>query len=230
MKKLAYLLLLMTCIGQSSCTMVIKGLSKSIANKYGEHSDLNVSSFTLADKKGNKKTFADLYAGKTVYFYTWSGKINNAPGPKDQNYIDLKKRFEKYPDVVFAQFYIGDDQEAWLSDAEKSGIPNNYILVRDAASQDFRNALKESTRVPFIIGKNGEMLAFKGPKPNDRLLVNYVLYEARNGVNGTKSAKQLIRGINSNRKFKNKKLKDWYAEHFNADPNEELAVSISSTQ
>lgn len=210
--------------------MVIKGLSKSIANKYQDHSDLNVSSFTLIDKKGNKKTFADLYTGKTVYFYTWSGETNKAPGPKDQNYIDLKKHFEKYPDVVFAQFYIGDDQEAWLSDAEKSGIPNNYQLVHDAASQDFRNALKESTRVPFIIGKNGEMLAFKGPKPNDKLLVNYVLYEARNGVNGTKSAKQLIRGINSNRKFKNQKLRDWYADHFNADPNEQLSVSISSTQ
>ncbi|MNV92297.1 hypothetical protein D3C71_1868760 [compost metagenome] len=83
--------------------------------------------------------------------------------------------------------------------------------------------------VPFIIGKDGKMLAFKGPKAQDHTLVDYVLYEARNGVDGTSAAKTLIRGVNSEQKFKTQLLKDWYQGHFNKNP-EKVNFSVSSTQ
>jgi len=70
----------------------------------------------------------------------------------------------------------------------------------------------------FIIGKDGTVLGFRGPKPTDDLLVDYVLYESRKGVPAEKSAKSLIRGINSNSRFKNRKFWEWYLHHFNKEP------------
>lgn len=229
MKKLFYASLILLSLFQSSCTMVIKGLVKTVVKGYNNHTEMNVSSFQLADQEGKKHSFASLYAGKTVYFYVWASKSNRPPGEKNEDYIALKKRFAKYSDVVFTDFYIGTDQAAWTADDQKNTGQNSYFLVRDEASKKFFAALKESTMVPFIIGKDGKMLAFKGPKAQDHTLVDYVLYEARNGVDGTAAAKTLIRGVNSEQKFKTQLLKDWYQGHFNKSP-EKVNFSVSSTQ
>lgn len=229
MKKLFYASLILLSLSQTSCTMMVKGLVKAVVKGYDNYADMNVSSFQLADQQGKKHTFASLYAGKTVYFYIWSTLSNRPPGEKNKDYVALKKRFAKYPDVVFADFFIGTDQAAWTADEQKNAGQNSYFLVQDAASENFLSVLKESTMVPFIIGKDGQMLVFKGPKPNDDTLVDYVLYEARNGIDGTTSARKLVRGVNSNEKFKTQVLKDWYQEHFNRSP-EHVNFSVSSTQ
>lgn len=229
MKKLFYASLILLSLSQSSCTMMVKGLVKAVVKGYNDHTDMNVSSFKLMDQQGKKHTFASLYEGKTVYFYVWTSPSNRPPGEKDKDYTALKKRFEKYPDVVFADFFIGTDQAAWTADDQKTSGQNNYFLVHDEASKKFLSALKESTMVPFIVGKDGTMLAFKGPKPYDHTLVDYVLYEARNGIDGTASAKALVRGVNSNEKFKTQLLKDWYQGQFNKNPDK-VNFSVSSTQ
>lgn len=228
MKKLLYLLLFTTCISQSSCTMVIKGLSKSIVKKYDDHTDMNVSSFQVMDNKGKLHPYSDLYAGKTVYLYTWANL--NAGPPHDKNYDDLKARFAPYPDVVFADLYIGKDEKGWLEFVKKQPVSNSLFLVKNAASSGFLTALEGSTVVPCIVGKDGAILSFKGPKPQDKILVDYILFQARNDVDGTTSGKKLIKGVNSKRKFKTEELNDWYKKHFKVNEIKDLSFGISSTQ
>lgn len=228
MKKLLYLLLFTTCISHSSCTMMIKGMAKTIVKKYDDHTDMNVSSFQLMDHKEQVHSFADLYAGKTVYLYTWADTKSGPP--HDKNYDDLKARFASYPDVVFADLYIGSDQNTWFDFVKKHSSTGSYFLVKDATSKPFLNALEGSTLVPFIIGKDGKILSFKGPKPQDKILVDYILFQARNGVDGTTSGKQLIKGVNTKQKFKTEELNDWYKKHFKVNEIDNLSFGISSTQ
>lgn len=203
-------------------------MSKSIVNKYDDHTDMNVSSFRLKDPKEQVHSFADLYSGKTVYLYTWA-ETKSGP-PHDKNYEDLKARFAAYPDVVFADLYIGSDENAWLDFGKKQPGHNSFLLIKDAASKPFLTALEGSTVVPFIIGKDGQILSFKGPKPQDKIVVDYILFQARNGVDGTTSGKKLIKGVNTKQKFKTQELNDWYKKHFKVNEIDNLSFGISSTQ
>lgn len=229
MKKLFYASLILFSLSQSSCTMIIKGLAKTVVKKYNNHTEINVSNFQLADQEGKQHTFASLYEGKTVYFYVWKSLSERPPGEKNKDYSELKNRFAKYPDVIFADFFIGTDQEAWAADYKKSPEKNSYFFVQDETSKKFLTALSKSTMVPFIVGKDGKLLAFKGPKPSDHTLVDYVLYEARSGVDGTTAGKTLIRNVNKEEKFKTQTLKDWYSNHFNRNPDK-VNFSISTTE
>ncbi|WP_316821672.1 hypothetical protein [Pedobacter gandavensis] len=228
MKKLLYLLLLTTSISQSSCTMMIKGIAKKMVNKYDDHIDMNVSNFQLLDKNGKTHLFADLFAGKTVYLYTWAD-TSNRPA-QNQNYKDLKTRFSHYPDVVFADLYIGSDEKTWLDFEKKYSSSNSYYLLENEICNSFLNALEGSTLVPFIIGKDGKILSFKGPKPQDKIVVDYILFEARSGTDGAISGKKLIKSVNSAQKFKTEELNDWYKKHFKVNEIDKLSFGISSTQ
>lgn len=218
MKKFSYLFILPLCLVASSCTMMVKGLAKMVVKDYNDYTSTNIGNIQLVDEKGNKQLFSNLFAGKTVYLYVWENKNNRPPAAKEKPYSELQERFAKYPDVVFANLYIGTDTAS-----------NTYKLDHNAASEEFRKILKLSNPAPFIIGKDGAILAYKGPKPVDKILVDYVLFEARNGENGTKSAKRLIKGVNGNQSFKSAKLSDWYTSHFNKVPDEKLSFSVSST-
>lgn len=228
MKKLIYLLLFTTCIAHTSCTMMIKGLVKKVVKHYDDHIDMNVSSFQLMDKNGKVQSFTDLYAGKTVYLYTWADTSSRPPHDKDYN--DLKARFAPYPDVVFVDLFIGSNEKSWLDFKKKKLGTDQYFLVKNGASEAFLSDLEESTVVPFIIGKDGKMLAFKAPKPQDKILVDYVLFEARAGIDGTTSAKKLIKGVNSQQRFKTEELNSWYKQHFNVTEIDKLSFGASSTQ
>lgn len=229
MRKLLYLLLLPLSMLNSSCTMMVKSLSKSVAKNFDEQIDRNISGLILKDKDGKSQTFGSLFAGKTVYLYVWKSNILLPPGDKDSAYVSLKRRFYKYEDVVFINLYNGDTAEDWQQVlASKNKGVKSYQLSADAVNQDFKDLMGPSTS-PQIIGKDGFILSFKSPKPTDKLLVDYALYKARSGQNGTVSANQLIKGINSDLHFKDKKLTEWYELHFGKKPEGKLAVSISGT-
>ena len=216
MKKFTYLFILPLCIMASSCTMMVKGIAKLVVKDYNDFTNTHITNIQLVDEAGNNQSFGNLYNGKTVYLYIWDSKRLSAEQEKDL--ILLKQRFAKYPDVVFSNLYIGTDT-----------VSNAYKLGDDASSAQFRNILKINDPAPFIIGKDGSILSYKGPKPNDKILVDYVLYEARNGENGTKAAKQLIKGVDKHEKFKTAKLRDWYTNHFGKNPDDKLSFSLSST-
>ncbi len=218
-KKISYLLILFTCLIASSCTMMVKGLVKLVVKDYNDYTNTNVSNVQLLDRKGNNQSFSKLFSGKTVYLYVWENK-STTPDAHQKEYSELKDRFAKYPDVVFANLYIGSDT-----------VANSYKLGDDVASLDFRKILEiNNNAAPFIIGKDGSILAYKGPKPTDKTLVDYVLFQARNGEDGTKSAKRLIRGVSREQRFKSIELKDWYTKHFNKEPEGKLSFSVSSTK
>lgn len=217
-KRFTYLLILSTCLITSSCTMMVKGLVKLVVKDYNDYTSTNISNIQLLDKKGNNQLFSNLFTGKTVYLYVWKNEDNRPPDAQQKEYSELKERFAKYPDVVFTDLYIGSDTAA-----------NSYKLGNDDASEHFRKILNINNATPFVIGKNGSILAYKGPKPTDKVLVDYVLFQARNGEDGTKSAKRLIRGVSGEQRFKTVELKDWYIKHFNKSPDD-LSFSVSSTQ
>ena len=216
MKKLSYLFILPLCLMASSCTMMVKGIAKLAVKDYNDYTHTNISNIQLIDAKGNKKQFNNLFTGKTVYLYAWDNKRLSAA--QEKSYRLLQDRFAKYPDVVFANLNIGSDTAS-----------NAFKLADDASSAEFRKTLKINDPASLIIGKDGSILAYKGPKPDDKIVVDYVLYEARNGVNGTKSAKRLIKGVNKHEKFKTDQLRDWYSTHFSKSPDDKLSFSISTT-
>ncbi len=230
MRKLLYVLLLPLCMLNSSCTMMVKGLSKSIAKKYDDQKDRNISDLVLSGKEGKSQTFASLFAGKTVYLYVWKLDSSLPPGDADSAYFSLKQRFMKYEDVVFVNLYSGDQSEDWkkIINLKNKGV-RSYQLTDDAVNKDFKDLMGSSVS-PQIISKEGVILSFRGPKPTDKLLVDYALYQARTGQTGTKSAKQLIKGINSDLHFKEPKLTDWYERHYGKKQAGKLAVSISSSE
>jgi len=230
MKKLLYLLILPLYLCNTSCTMVVKSLAKSVAKNYDDHTDMNLSGLVLKDKQGVTQTFGKLFAGKTVYMYVWKLNPLLPPADKDSLYVALKRRFVKYDDVVFINVYNGNVKEDWQTalDQPNKGV-RSYQLADETVNQEFRDLLGPSTS-PQIIGKDGTLLSFQGPKPTDKLVVDYVLYEARSGVNGTKSAKQIIKGINSDLHFKDSKLTKWHELHFGKPPVGKLSGSISSTK
>lgn len=228
MKKLLYLLILPLYLSNSSCTMVVKSLSKSISKNYDDQKERNISGLVLTDEAGKSQTFASLFAGKAVYLYGWKSGILLPPGDKDSAYVSLKRRFVKYDDVVFVNLYNGDKAEDLKKVLElKNRGVKSYQLSADAANQDYRDLMGISTS-PQIIGKDGTLLSFQGPMPSDKIFVDYALYQARNGQDGTKSSNQLIKGINSKLHFKNRKLADWYELHYGKKPGK-LAVSISNS-
>ncbi len=219
MKKLLYLLILPLYLTTSSCTMMVKGLAKLVVKDYNDYTHTNISGMQLIDAQGKKQLFNEAFVGKTVYLYVWENKNNRPTTDKEKSYAALQQRFAKYPDVVFANLYVGSDT-----------VSNGYQLGNNASAEEFRSILKLDGKAPFIIGKDGSILAYKGPKPSDNIVVDYILFEARNGVNGTKAAKRLIRGVNSDEQFKTPELRDWYTAHFNKEPVGRLQFSISSTK
>lgn len=218
MKKLLYLLILPLCLSFSSCTMMVKGFAKLVVKDYNDYTGTNISNVQVVDTKGKSQSFGQAFAGKTVYLYLWKNKTDRA-FETNENYLALQKRFAKYPDVVFANLYLGSDTAA-----------NAYTLGNNANAQVLLDLLSPSETAPFIIGKDGSILSYKGPKPSDNTLVDYVLFEARNGINGTKAAKKMIRSVNGEKRFKTQEMRDWYTQHFNKVPDGSVNFSVSSVK
>lgn len=216
MKKTIYLIMLALCIFTSSCTMMVKGFAKLLVKDYNDYTSTRISDIQIADPNGKHQSFGNLYAGKTVYLYVLGNKKLSAE--QEKSYLQLKERFAKYPDVVFAELSVGSDTAS-----------NTNKLVNDASSAEFRKILKIGDPAAFIIGKDGAILAYKGPRPDDKIIVDYVLCEAMKGEDGTKSAKRFIRGINGNSQFKSDKLIEWYTGHYGKAPGNKLSMSLSST-
>lgn len=226
MKQFHYLLLLPLLLFNSSCTMIIKGIGKSVARHYDDHKDLNLSKLSLLDGAGHAETLEASFSGKTVYMYVWSRDL--PPDDRNTDYKALKQRFQKYNDVVFINVYTGTDENKWkkVQDLKNEQV-KAYRLTAAPENDDFRNLADTVTR-PQIIGKDGTLLGFRGPTPADHLVVDYALFQARSGTDATKSTKTLIRGINSKVKFKNQDLLLWYEDHFGKKPDEKLNISISN--
>jgi hypothetical protein len=216
MKKSIYLLIFPLCILASSCTMMVKGIAKLVVKNYNDYTSTHISDIQIIDPNGKHQTFGDLYNGKTVYLYVWKDKKLSAQ--QEKSYLSLKDRFAKYPNVIFTKLYIGSDSTS-----------NTNKLVNNGSSAEFKNIMKITDPAPFIIGKDGAILSYKGPKPEDKIIVDYVLCQAMNGEDGTKSAKRFIRGINGNSQFKSDKLIEWYTKHFGKAPESKLSMSLSTT-
>lgn len=216
MKKSTYLVILAFCAFASSCTMMVKGFAKLLVKDYNDYTSTHISDIQIVDSNGKNRTFGDLYKDKTVYLYVWENKKLSAQ--QEKSYQLLKERFAKYPDVVFTNLYTGTDTSL-----------NTNRLGDNASSAEFRKILKIDEPAPFIIGKDGAILVYKGPKPDDKIIVDYVICQAIKGEDGTKSAKRFIRGINGNSQFKSPKLVEWYTGHFGKAPAGKLSMSLSST-
>ncbi|WP_175633349.1 hypothetical protein [Pedobacter ghigonis] len=216
MKKSTYLLILALCVFTSSCTMMVKGFAKLLVKDYNDYTSTHISDIQIVNQNGKSETFGNLYPQKTVYLYVWGNK--KLSEQQEKSYLLLKERFAKYPDVVFATLFVGSDTTL-----------NTNRLVNNASSAEFREILKLGDPAPFIIGKDGAILAYKGPKPDDKIIVDYVICQAMKGEDGTKSAKRFIRGVNGNSQFKSDKLIEWYTGHYGKAPANKLPMSLSST-
>ncbi len=223
MKKLI-LLLFPILLMQQSCVVVIKGLARSVTDDYDDQGNKNVSAIQLESVSGGTESFSQRFAGKTVYALVYNSPLQEPPSTNAADYKALKERFKPYDDVVFIQVYNGSNDQYWSTfSAKKAGNAEFYRL------KSF-NTLPWSdigdTPQALIVGQDGRVLGFKGPKPNDKILVDYVLCEARNGVNASTSARALIRDVNRYEHFKSEEMRSWYSAHFKKSPKD-MSFSIS---
>lgn len=218
MRKTLVLFLLFAILLSNSCIVAIKGLAQLAVKGYGDYKDVNVSDLQIV-KDSKQTTFGNLYFGKVVYLTIWKDNIKKPPYNNNAKYSELVNRFKQYPDVVFANIYAGNTRDTTLATLQLAGkLQPDYNPL-------FFNTSPGGTS--FIIGKDGSLLSFKGPRPSDDLLVDYVLYEARNGVPAKKSAKKLIRELHRNSVFKKKEMREWYTHHFHKEPGS-LSFSVTS--
>ncbi len=216
MKK-SSLLLLIAFLFLSSCTVFVKSLARLAVKDYSDYRDVNISNIQVI-KDSKQKSFGELFPGKVVYLTVWRGNVKKPPYDNNPKYLALVQRFSQYPDVAFTNLFICDCNDTTSSVLRLAGkTPAVFSPLYTSSAGG----------TSFIIGKDGTVLAFRGPKPTDDLLVDYVLYESRKGVPAEKSAKSLIRGINSNFRFKKKELREWYFHHFNKEPVN-LSFSVST--
>lgn len=229
MKKLLYLLILPLILLNSSCSMVIKGFGKTLANRYDDQKKTNISDLSLTDKNGKTQKFGELFAGKVVYLYVWKHSELLAPGDENKTYEALKQRFAKYDDVVFINVYTGDKDTDWklMLDKKNDGV-KSYKLSDKPENESFRNLMESSTSAQ-IIGKDGFILGFKGPSPEDRTIVDYALFHARSGQDAAQSTKNFIKSINSDYRFKNKDTEAWYINQFGKKPEGKVPFTLSSS-
>lgn len=228
MKKFYWCFLLLPLMLSASCTMMVKTIAKSAAKGYDDHVDLQINQLKVVDTLGKTASFEQLYAGKTVYLYVWKSPILLPPDDKDSLYKGLKDRFAKYDDVVFINIYTGNKEEDWkLIHGLQQKDVKAFRLAEDPDNTAFRDLYSISTS-PQIVSKDGHVLGFKGPLPSDKLVVDYALYQARNGMDATASTKILIKGVNKEERLSTEELKSWYSAHFGKDPNEKINASISN--
>ena len=218
MKRIIYLSLVALSLTFTSCTAIVKGLAKLVVKDYNDHTDVNLSKLQLKDSNGHTQSLGETFRGKTVYLYVWKDDNSPPPSEKNKEYKALKARFAKYGDVVFANLYVGSESK-----------PGSYNLVENDFSSQIASVLTVQSAAPFIIGKDGSILVYRGPKPGDKVLVDYVLYNAKHGIDGTRSAKKLIRGVNGKQQFKTQELREWYTNHFGKAPDESLSFGVSTT-
>lgn len=227
MKKINFSFLLLTLLFSSSCSTVVRQVAKSAANNYDDQLDRQINSLKLEDVQGKVMTFGELFSGKIVYLYVWKSPILLPPDDQDEAYRNLKSRFVRYDDVVFLNLYTGDKAADWkLTAAREQKDVGVYRLAADAANTEFRELYGISTS-PQIIGKNGHILGFKGPKPADRIVVDYALEQARQGINATESSRKLIRSANAQRGSEIEHLRTWYQAHFGEEllPAEQIRLN-----
>jgi len=199
--------------------MMVKGLVKLVVKEYNDHTDINLSNLQIEDADGKIQSLGETFKGKTIYLYIWKNESSLPPSENNKEYKELKKRFAKYPDVTFANLYIGSSTQL-----------KSYKLVENDFSKQIIPILSVENATPFIIGKDGSILSYKGPKPSDHTLVDYVLFQANQGENGTKSAKRLIKGVNGKQQFKSEQLIDWYTSHFGKAPDKSLNFAVSTSK
>jgi len=199
--------------------MMVKGLVKLVVKEYNDHTDTILSNLQIENTEGKTQSFGETFKGKTVYLYIWKNESSLPPDEKNKDYKELKKRFAKYPDVIFASLYIGSNNPL-----------KSYKLVDNDFSRQILPVLSVENAAPFIIGKDGSILSYKGPKPSDQTLVDYVLFQANKGENGTKSAKRLIKGVNGKQRFKSEQLIEWYTSHFEKAPDASLNFVVSTSK
>lgn len=229
MKKLLYLLILPLALMNSSCSMMVKGLSKTVANKYDDHKDVSISDLLLTDKDGKEQKLSALYAGKVVYLYVWKHIPLLPPGDENEDYNGLKTRFAKYNDVVFINVYTGEKDSEWQEALvlKNKGV-TAYKLSAKPENDEFKT-LVGSASAAQLIGKDGRILGFNGPNPSNSVIVDYALDKARTGEDATKSSKTLIKGLNSDYNFKKPELTEWYTKHFGKKPDGKVAFRITSS-
>jgi hypothetical protein len=223
MKKLI-LLLFPLLLMQQSCVIVIKGLARSVTDNYDDQANKNLSAIQLESVSGNSGSFAERFAGKTVYAMVYNSPLQEPPSTGMADYAALKERFQPYDDVVFIQVYTGSSSQYWTGFSGKKAGSSEFYRLKSFSVLHWSD-LGDSPQA-LIIGKDGQVLGYKGPKPNDKILVDYVLCEARNGVNASTSAKALIRDVNRYEHFKSEEMRRWYSGHFKKSPKD-MSFSIS---
>jgi|SRR5690606_423551 thiol-disulfide isomerase/thioredoxin len=137
--------------------------------------------FSFKDLK-NELNFLDAYKGKVVYIELWATWC----GPCVKLKPDLYRLHDLYKDeqnFVVLSISIDQDKESWKQYVRKHHSP----LVEWYANKEFTDYFQVTT-IPrsILIGRDGEILEWNAPKPNDielRKRIDKLIYNYRNGNN-----------------------------------------------
>ena len=231
MKTLHYCLFIAVATILYSCTAlklvkgdatneVSKKIAKNIAKEYKVTGpDSSLSRLNLADRNGKRKTFEQLFSGKILYV----GLIQDLKQLDQYNssLLDLKKRFQDNPKVMFINLYVGKTQAISFPDSLIQG----FRLIKDEQSKFLFS--RNTKMVDYlIVNKNGMISCNNAPKPTDRILVDYLIHQASLGHLGYPSTIDIINEV-GDKKYNNANFSNWYNKHFHEPFNGKLSFTIS---
>lgn len=208
-------------LGNKSMDDKNKALARKIAENYKvSDEESNLSDLVLIDQNGKKNSFYQLFSGKVVYV----AFVDNYSGfnADDSDMLSLKERFKYNSDIKFIKIYLKGIQ------GNRKGVNQipSYKLEKSGTAKLIQKQFS-SIENYMVVDQKNRVLCINGPKPKDRILVDYVLYRTTKSEQGYLAALHLINGIGKD-KFIDKDYSDWYQMHFHERFTGTLSFTITT--
>ena len=190
-----FLIGLFCCLINTSRAQQQDDYDPELAAQYAQFQGKTATDFSLEDLAGQKITLASL-KGKVVYLHFWATWCGVCVGELPE----LKKLHARLqaedPNIVFVNVVIDSEKDKWKALVAEYQVPG--INVYEAASET--DPKRTDRRYGFevlpsyvIVGKDGKILGYDAPSPDDDIMADWVLLQAANGVSTRKAYEQYAR-------------------------------------
>jgi thiol-disulfide isomerase/thioredoxin len=153
-----------------------------LAAQYAQLQGEIAPNFILEDDKGNKVSLAS-FRGKVVYLHIWAEWCSVCIGEMPE-LRELSQRFQGEP-VVFLNVIVDSEKANWKTLLAKHQVPGvNVFDARPNGDHNRIDLLYGLDLFPAyaIIGKDGKLLGYDAPAPDEDIWIDWALTQAIKAV------------------------------------------------
>lgn len=166
-----------------------------LADLFAQNQGKMAADFSLQNASGQKVSLASL-RGKVVYLHFWATWCGVCVG----ELTELKRLYDRLhnenPDIVFVNVVIDSEPDKWKAIVDEYQVPGLNLF--DPADEN--NPTRTDKRYGFevlpsyiIVGKDGKILGYDAPSPDEDIMADWVLLQAAKGVSTRKAYEQYAR-------------------------------------